>query len=67
MASLYPASRIRRLFSFVSALTLQGIVLGYYRQLENEIGCFFDRNAEGSLHQKALARQTADRTVHKGD
>ncbi len=37
------------------------------RELENEIGCFFDRTADGSLHQKAFAGQTADRTVHKGD
>ncbi len=37
------------------------------RELENEVGCFFDRNADGSLHHKAFAGQTADRTVHKGD
>lgn len=37
------------------------------RELENEIGCFFDRKADGSLHQKAFAGQTYDRTVHKGD
>jgi len=37
------------------------------RELENEIGCFFDRNGDGTLHQKAFAGQTADRTVHKGD
>lgn len=37
------------------------------RELENEIGCFFDRTPEGQLHQKAFAGQTADRTVHKGD
>ncbi|MDG1413682.1 MAG: FAD-binding protein [Alphaproteobacteria bacterium] len=37
------------------------------RELENEVGCFFDRNMDGSLHQKAFAGQTADRTVHKGD
>ena len=37
------------------------------RELENEIGCFFDRNPDGSVHQKAFAGQTADRTVHKGD
>jgi len=37
------------------------------RELENEIGCFFDRNDDGSLHQKAFAGQTFDRTVHKGD
>jgi len=37
------------------------------RELENEIGCFFDRNSDGTLHQKAFAGQTADRTVHKGD
>ena len=37
------------------------------RELENEIGCFFDRTPDGALHQKAFAGQTADRTVHKGD
>lgn len=37
------------------------------RELENEVGCFFDRNTDGTLHQKAFAGQTADRTVHKGD
>ncbi len=37
------------------------------RELENELGCFFDRNADGSLHHKAFAGQTFDRTVHKGD
>jgi fumarate reductase flavoprotein subunit len=37
------------------------------RELENEVGCFFDRNSDGSLHGKAFAGQTFDRTVHKGD
>lgn len=37
------------------------------RELENELGCFFDRNTDGSLHQKAFAGQSFDRTVHKGD
>ena len=37
------------------------------QELENEIGCFFDRTADGALHHKAFAGQTADRTVHKGD
>src|SRR6202795_5167007 len=36
-------------------------------ELENEIGCFFDRNPDGTIHQKAFAGQTFDRTVHKGD
>ena len=36
-------------------------------ELENEIGCYFDRNPDGSVHQKAFAGQTYDRTVHKGD
>ena len=36
-------------------------------ELENEYGCFFDRNEDGSLHQKAFAGQSFDRTVHKGD
>jgi fumarate reductase flavoprotein subunit len=37
------------------------------QELENELGCFFDRNEDGSLHHKAFAGQTFDRTVHKGD
>jgi len=37
------------------------------RELENELGCFFDRNPDGSLHQKAFAGQSFDRTAHKGD
>lgn len=37
------------------------------QELENEIGCFFDRNPDGSLHQKAFAGQSFDRTVHKSD
>jgi fumarate reductase flavoprotein subunit len=37
------------------------------RELENEVGCFFDRNPDGTIHQKAFAGQTFDRTVHKGD
>ncbi|MBI1776717.1 MAG: FAD-binding protein [Proteobacteria bacterium] len=37
------------------------------RELENEWGCFFDRNPDGSIHQKAFAGQSFDRTVHKGD
>jgi fumarate reductase flavoprotein subunit len=36
-------------------------------ELENEIGCFFDRNPDGTVHGKAFAGQTFDRTVHKGD
>lgn len=37
------------------------------QELENELGCFFDRQSDGSLHHKAFAGQTFDRTVHKGD
>ena len=37
------------------------------RELENEHGCFFDRNPDGTIHQKAFAGQSFDRTVHKGD
>src|SRR5512144_916651 len=36
-------------------------------ELENEVGCCFDRNPDGTIHQKAFAGQTFDRTVHKGD
>jgi succinate dehydrogenase/fumarate reductase flavoprotein subunit len=37
------------------------------RELENRLGCFFDRNADGTIHQKAFAGQSYDRTVHRGD
>src|SRR5206468_2321605 len=36
-------------------------------ELENRIGCLFDRNPDGSIHQKPFAGQSFDRTVHKGD
>ncbi len=36
-------------------------------ELENTLGCFFDRNPDGTVHQKAFAGQSFDRTVHKGD
>ena len=35
-------------------------------ELENEVGCYFDRNPDGSLHQKAFAGQSFDRT-YKSD
>ena len=37
------------------------------RELENRIGCMFDRRPDGRVHQKAFAGQTFDRTVHVGD
>ncbi len=37
------------------------------RRLETVCGCFFDRNPDGTIHQKAFAGQSFDRTVHKGD
>ncbi len=49
------------------AWTLVTKAIERVQELENEIGCFFDRNADGSLHGKAFAGQTFDRTVHKGD
>ena len=47
--------------------TLVTTAIERVRELENEIGCFFDRNPDGTLHGKAFAGQTFDRTVHKGD
>src|SRR5665647_886677 len=49
------------------AWTLVETAVERVHELENELGCFFDRNPDGSLHQKAFAGQTFDRTVHKGD
>lgn len=37
------------------------------KELELKMGCFFDRNSDGTVHQKAFAGQSFDRTVHKGD
>jgi fumarate reductase flavoprotein subunit len=37
------------------------------KEMETKFGCFFDRNANGTIHQKAFAGQSFDRTVHKGD
>jgi fumarate reductase flavoprotein subunit len=49
------------------AWTLVTVAQQRIRELESELGCFFDRNADGTIHQKAFAGQTFDRTVHKGD
>ncbi len=49
------------------AWTLVTTAVERIHELENELGCFFDRNPDGSVHQKAFAGQTFDRTVHKGD
>ena len=37
------------------------------KEMETKYGCFFDRNADGTIHQKPFAGQSFDRTVHKGD
>ncbi len=49
------------------AWTLVNTAVERVHELENELGCFFDRNPDGTIHQKAFAGQTFDRTVHKGD
>src|SRR6202171_995970 len=49
------------------AWTLVEKAIERVRELENERGCSFDRNPDGTIHQKAFAGQTFDRTVHKGD
>nr|WP_315127859.1 FAD-binding protein [uncultured Polynucleobacter sp.] len=49
------------------AWTLVNKAVERIHELENELGCFFDRNPDGTVHQKAFAGQTFDRTVHKGD
>jgi len=49
------------------AWQLVEVAIERIHELENELGCFFDRNPDGTVHQKAFAGQTFDRTVHKGD
>jgi len=48
------------------AWTLCTTAIDRVLELENDLGCFFDRNPDGSIHGKAFAGQTFDRTVHKG-
>lgn len=36
-------------------------------ELENRYGCYFDRDGDGRIHQRALAGQSFNRTVHRGD
>jgi fumarate reductase flavoprotein subunit len=48
------------------AWKLVNVAVERIHELENDLGCFFDRNPDGSIHQKAFAGQTFDRTVHKG-
>ena len=35
-------------------------------ELENRFGCYFDRNDDGTIHQRALAGQSFNRTIHRG-
>src|SRR5260221_4509039 len=49
------------------AWTLVTVAQLRIRELESELGCFFARNPDGTIHQKAFAGQTFDRTVEKGD
>src|SRR5881396_1937422 len=49
------------------AMTLVEDAPRIVRELENRIGCLFDRAPDGRIHQKAFAGQTFDRTVHVGD
>jgi succinate dehydrogenase / fumarate reductase flavoprotein subunit/fumarate reductase flavoprotein subunit len=49
------------------AVTLVQQATPTLKELETRFGCCFDRNPEGTIHQKAFAGQSFDRTVHKGD
>src|ERR1035438_51706 len=49
------------------AVTLVEQVTATIKEMETRFGCCFDRNPDGTIHQKAFAGQAFDRTVHKGD
>jgi succinate dehydrogenase / fumarate reductase flavoprotein subunit/fumarate reductase flavoprotein subunit len=49
------------------AWTLVNVAPERIKEMETKYGCFFDRNPDGSIHQKPFAGQSFDRTVHKGD
>jgi succinate dehydrogenase / fumarate reductase flavoprotein subunit/fumarate reductase flavoprotein subunit len=49
------------------AWTLVTTAPGRIKEMETKYGCFFDRNPDGTIHQKPFAGQSFDRTVHKRD
>src|SRR5215212_5280297 len=49
------------------AVTLVEQATPTIKEMETKFGCFFDRNPDGTIHQKPFAGQAFDRTVHKGD
>jgi succinate dehydrogenase / fumarate reductase flavoprotein subunit/fumarate reductase flavoprotein subunit len=49
------------------AYTLVTEATATIKEMETRFGCFFDRNPDGTIHQKPFAGQSFDRTVHKGD
>ncbi len=49
------------------AWTLVTVATERIKEMETKYGCFFDRNPDGTIHQKPFAGQSFDRTVHKGD
>jgi len=49
------------------AWTLVTVAPSRIKEMETKYGCFFDRNPDGTIHQKPFAGQSFDRTVHKGD
>ncbi len=49
------------------AYTLVTEATATIKEMETRFGCFFDRNPDGTIHQKPFAGQSYDRTVHKGD
>src|SRR5580765_7994894 len=49
------------------AITLVEQATPTIKEMETLFGCFFDRNPDGTIHQKPFAGQSYDRTVHKGD
>src|SRR4051812_6693100 len=49
------------------AYTLVSQATATIKEMETRFGCFFDRNKDGTIHQKPFAGQSFDRTVHKGD
>jgi succinate dehydrogenase / fumarate reductase flavoprotein subunit/fumarate reductase flavoprotein subunit len=49
------------------AWTLVSRAPAIIRELEDRYGCYFDKNPDGTTHQKAFAGQSVDRTAHRGD
>ena len=64
-AGLFAALHAYRANPKLSITVAVSAALDRIHEFEHELGCVFDRNADGSMHQKQFAGQSFDRTVRR--